>query len=173
MPNLYAQNQCEACQIRPRVEDQVVTHLRERISELEDENDNLRKLEETIRRNSYLFDVLLRASQEAILLVNPELTILRLIHSTLGYSENDLVGESVLAYIHPEDAHRLEVCLVDLLRNHAEARAIEIRGLGANGKWIRLAGHVTDMLDDPNVQAIVLNLRRIDGSPEPESPMAP
>jgi len=172
MPNLYAQNQCEACQIRPRAEDQVVTHLRERISELEDENDNLRKLEETIRRNSYLFDVLLRASQEAILLVNPELTILRLIHSTLGYSENDLVGESVLAYIHPEDAHRLEDCLVDLLRNHAEARAIEIRGLGANGKWIRLAGHVTDMLDDPNVQAIVLNLRRIDGSPEPDSPMA-
>lgn len=173
MPKLYTQNQCEACQIRPRAEDQVVSHLLERISELEDENDNLRKLEETIRRNSHLFDVLLRASQEAILLINPELTILRLIHSTLGYSENDLVGESVLAYIHPDDAHRLQDCLADLLRHHAEARAVEIRGLGANGKWIRLAGHLTDMLDDPNVQAIVVNLRRIDGSPGPEPPLAP
>lgn len=172
MPKLYARNQCEACQIRPRVEDQVVTHLRERISELEDENDNLRKLEETIRRNSYLFDVLLRASHEAILLVNPELTILRLIHSALGYSENDLVGQSVLAFIHPDDAHRLEDCLADLLRNHAEVRGIEIRGLAPDGKWIRLVGHITDMLDDPNVQAILLNLRRIDGSAEPESPMA-
>jgi PAS domain S-box-containing protein len=173
MPKLYAPNQCEACQIRPRAEDQVVTHLLERISELEDENDNLRKLEETIRRNSHLFDVLLRASHEAILLVNPEWTILRLIHSALGYSENDLVGESLLAFIHPDDAHRLEDCLVDLLRNHAETRAIEIRGLEPDGKWIWLAGHVTDLLDDPNVQAIVLNLRRVDKSSQPESPTAP
>ncbi len=172
MPKLYTQNQCEACQIRTRAEDQVVTHLLERISELEDENDNLRKLEETIRRNSHLFDVLLGASHEAILLVNPELTILRLIHSALGYSENDLVGESALAFIHPDDAHRLEDCLVDLLRNHADARGIEIRGLGPDGKWIWLAGHVTDMLDDPDVQAIVLNFRRVDKSSQPESPMA-
>lgn len=172
MPNLYARNQCEACQLRPQAEDQVVRHLLERISELEDENENLRKLEQTIRRNSYLFDVLLRASQEAILLVNPELTILRLIHSTLGYLEKDLLGESLLAFIHPDDAHRLEDCLADLLRDRAETRAIEMRGLGADGKWIWLAGHVTDMLDDPNVQAVVLNMRRIDKSSEPAGPMA-
>jgi PAS domain S-box-containing protein len=172
MPKLYARNQCETCLLRPRAEDQVVARLRERISELEDENDNLRKLEHTIGRNSYLFDVLLRASHEAILLVNPELTILRLIHSALGYSEKDLLGESVLTFIHPEDAYRLEDCLVELLRNRAGTCAIEMRGLGADGRWTWLAGHVTDMLDDPNVQAVVLNMRRIDKSSQPAPSLA-
>ena len=68
MPNLYREKDCEACPIRRRAEEQVVAHLLERISELEDENMNLRKLEETIQRNVHLFDVVLRASHDAILL---------------------------------------------------------------------------------------------------------
>lgn len=170
MSNLYARNQCEACQFPQRSEDQVVAHLLERISELEEENDNLRKLEETIRRNSYLFDMLLRGSREAILLLNPELTILRLVHSTLGYSEKDLLGQPVLAFIHPDDAHVLEDCCSNLLRSRVGTGAIEMRGLGADGKWVGLGGHATDLLDDPNVQAIVLNLRRI---AEPRQLIAP
>ena len=170
MSNLYARNQCEACQISQRQEDQVVAHLLGRISELEEENDNLRKLEETIRRNSYLFDTLLRGSHEAILLLNPEMTILRLVHSALGYSERDLLGQPVLAFIHPEDAQLLEDCRSNLLSGRAVARAIEMRGLNADGKWVWLGGYVTDLLDDPNVQAIVLNLRRI---AEPSPPVAP
>ena len=170
MSNLYARNQCEACQFPQRLEDQVVAHLLERISELEEENDNLRKLEETIRRNSYLFDMLLRGSREAILLLNPELTILRLVHSALGYSERDLLGQPVVAFIHPDDAHLLEKCCSDLVRSRAGAHAIEMRALGADGKWVWLGGYVTDMLDDPNVQGIVLNLGRI---AEPCRPIAP
>jgi len=170
MSNLYARNQCEACQFPQRLEDQVVAHLRERISELEEENDNLRKLEETIRNNSHLFDMLLRGSREAILLLNPELTILRLVHSTLGYSEGDLLGQPVLAFIHPDDAQLLGDCCSNLLRSQVGTHTIEMRGLGADGKWVWLGGYVTDMLDDPNVQAIVLNLRRI---AEPFPPVAP
>ncbi|HTS49423.1 MAG TPA: PAS domain-containing protein [Bryobacteraceae bacterium] len=172
MSNLYARNQCEACQFPQRPDDQVVAHLLERISELEEENDNLRKLEETLRRNSYLFDMLLRGSREAILLLNPELTILRLVHSTLGYSARDLLGQPVLAFIHPDDAHLLEACCSDLLKSRAAARTIEMRGLGADGSWVWLEGYVTDMLDDPNVQAIVLNLRRIGESRQRIAPPA-
>ncbi len=170
MPNLYPKAQCEACQFPPRAEDQVVAHLLERISELEDENDNLRKLEATILRNSHLFDVLLRASQEGILLLSPDLTILRLIHSALGYSEKDLLGESVLALIHSSDAPLLEKCCSNLLSGHGEPPPVEIRTLSPDGKWIWLAAHVTDMLDDPMVQAIVLNARRLDKPSEPVRP---
>ncbi len=161
MSKLYARNQCEACQFPQRPEDQVVAHLLERISELEEQNDNLRKLEETIRRNNYLFDMLLRGSREAILLLNPELTILRLVHSALGYSERDLLGQPVLAFVHPDDAHLFEDCCSNLLTSRVGTQTIEMRGLHADGRWIWLAGNVTDLLDDPNVQAIVLNLRRI------------
>ena len=169
MPKLYPQNQCEACLFRPVMEDQMAAHFLERISELESENENLRKLEGTIRRNSHLFDVLLRASHEAILLLSPELTIVRLIHSTLGYSEKNLLGVSVLAFIHSDDANLLEDSCANLLRSRAGKCAIELRALGPDGKWTWLAGELTDMLDDSNVQAIVMNMHRIDKPTEPAS----
>lgn len=158
MSSLYARNECEACQVRPRVEDLVVAHLRERISELEHENENLRKLDQALHRNSYVFDVLLRASEEGILLLSPEWTILRVIHSALGYAQRDLVGQSLLAVIHPDDVERMQNCSADT--------NIDFRALDPNRKWIWLRGYVTDMLDDPNVQAIVLNSWRI----KPPSP---
>jgi PAS domain S-box-containing protein len=166
MPNLYTLNQCEGCQFLPYREDPVLAHLLERISELEEENHNLRNLEETIRRNGHLFDVLLRGSQEAILLLNPELSIVRLIHSTLGYSEHELRGQPLLAFVHPKDAPRVEDYCFSLL-NGRDPGCIEMRGLSAAGQWIWLTGHFTDMLDDAQVQAIVVNLWRADKPPEP------
>lgn len=167
MPNLYTLHHCEGCQFVPYREDPVIAHLLERISELEEQNENLRNLEETIRRNGHLFDVLLRASQEAILLINPELSILRLVHSTLGYSEQELLGQSLLAFVHPKDAHRVEHYCLSVLNGCAPARAVELRGLSPTGQWIWLTGHFTDMLSDASVQAIVVNLRRTDKPPEP------
>jgi len=170
MPNFYARNECEACQVRPRAEDQVVAHLLERISELEQENDNLRKLEQTIRRNIYLFDALLRASKEGIMLLTPELTILRVIHSALGYAERDLLGEPLLSFIHPDDAGSLRESWSKLVTGVRGTGIIDFRALAPDGSWNWLRGHATDMLDDPNVHAIVLNMRRIDKTSEPAPP---
>ena len=172
MPNLYALNQCEGCQFRPQREDSVLAHLLDRISELEEENENLRKLEETIRRNGHIFDLLLRGSQEAIVLLNPELSILRLVHSTLGYSEQELLGQPLLAFVHPQDASRVEDYCLNLLHGDASTGAIELRALSPNGQWIWMAGRFTDMLDEPSVQAIVANVWRLHRPPEPVLPPA-
>lgn len=161
MLNLCPENDCEACPIRRRTEEQVVAHLLERISELEYENMNLRKLEETIQRNIHLFDVVLTASHDAILLANAELTIVRLIHSSLGYREEDLLGKPLLGFVHPDDAHWLEEHCSNLLRCRMEPRTIEMRCLNRDGQWIWQEARVTDMLDDPDVQAIVLNFSPI------------
>jgi PAS domain S-box-containing protein len=95
-----------------------------------------------------------------------------LVHSALGYSETDLLGQPVLAFIHPDDAHLLEDGCSNLLRSCAAGHSIEMRGLNADGKWVWLDGCITDMLDDPNVQAIVLNLRRIAKPCQPVAPAA-
>ena len=167
MLDLRSQDQCEACQLPSSAEGPLVAQLLDRISELEDENANLRKFEETIHRNIHLFDALLRGSHEAILLLSPALTIVRLVHSTLGYAEEDLLGESVLGFIHPDDAHLLEDCCANFLQGARQTGFLELRGLGVEGNWIWLQGQMTDMLDDPDVQAIVLNLGRVSRADEP------
>jgi len=171
MSNFYARNECEACQLRPRAEDEVVVYLRERVSALEDENQSLRKLGETVQRNSYIFHILLRASEEGVLLVNPELRVLRLVHSTLGYAEKDLLGASLDAIVHPDDVERVRDCCSRLMSS-ARNSALELRALTPDGRWIWLRADLTGMLDDPNIQAIVLKMRRIDKPSEPVLPAA-
>src|SRR6202042_984848 len=85
-----------------------MAQLLERISELEHENANLQKLDAAIRANNHRFEAILRASREAIMLISPALTVVRLIHSMLGYAERDVLGQSVLTFVHPEDAPNLE-----------------------------------------------------------------
>ena len=140
-----------------------IAQLLERISELEEENSHLRRLEEIIRANNHLFDALLRSIHEGILLLNPRLVIVRLIRSMLDYSEKDVLGQSVLAYLHPDDAPRFERACASLLSGQAKIGVAEARALGPGGSWVWVEAHMTDLLDDPNVQAIVVNLRRLSG----------
>jgi PAS domain-containing protein len=158
VPN-HTQNHCQACQ--HCVEEPQIPELLERISELEDENVNLRKLEEIIQNNTYLFEALLRASHEAILLLSPELTILRLIHSALGYSEKDVLGQSLLTFLHPDDVRRVEQACAGLISGSNKTCLVECRALGPRSTWVWEEFQMTDMLDDPCVQALVFNVRRI------------
>jgi len=143
------------------LEQPTITELLERISELEDENANLKRLEEAIQRNTHLFEALLRASREGILLLSPALTVLRMIRSSVGYSEKDLLGQSLLTFLHPDDAGRFEQACAGLLNGSSKICALECRALGPGGQWIWLEFQMTDMLDDPNVHAIVVNIQRL------------
>jgi PAS domain S-box-containing protein len=135
--------------------------LRERISELEAENANLRQLDETVRRNARLVQALLDKSQEGILLLTPQMTFLRMIHSVLGNTNQSVAGQSALVSIHPEDHGIFCEAFSRLLSNPSQAITFECRGWNTDGHWRWLEIEMTDMLDDPDVQAIVLNARDI------------
>lgn len=148
---------------RAAIEEQPSSRLLERISELEEENANLRRLEETIHANNRFFEALLRSGHEGIILLNPSLVIVRLIHSTLGYSEKDVLGHPVLAFIHPDDVSRFEESCAHLISGHTKTEVVQTRALGPGHEWIWVEAALTDLLDDPHVQAIVLNFRKITG----------
>jgi PAS domain S-box-containing protein len=142
-------------------EEAMVQQLRERIAELEAENANLRQLDETVRRNVRLFQALLRNSQDGFLLVTPQMTFLRMIHSVLGNSDQDVVGRPVLSIVHPDDHVQVSEAFSRLLSDPAKTVTCECRACDKNGDWCWLEVEMTDMLDDPDVQAIVLNNRNI------------
>ncbi len=68
------------------------------------------------------------------MLVTPQMTFLRLIHSGLWNTDHEFAGRPVPSNIHPGDK---------------------------NGDWYWMEVEMTDMLDDPDVRAIVLNNRNI------------
>nr|AER58203.1 diguanylate cyclase/phosphodiesterase with PAS/PAC sensor [uncultured Acidobacteriota bacterium] len=136
---------------------QTVEQLRDRISELELENSSLRRLEETIRKNSRLFEALLEKCQEGIGLITPDLMVLRLIHSLAGYEEVDVSGQPFLSLIHPDDASCFQEAFSTLLSAPAKGGTCEFRFKKKDGNWTWVECQMTDMSDDPDVQAILMN----------------
>jgi hypothetical protein len=65
------------------------------------------ELQETIRRHARVFEALLCRCHEGIVLVTPEMNLLRLVHPVIGHSAPEWVGSSVLSFIHPDDAASL------------------------------------------------------------------
>jgi PAS domain-containing protein len=139
-------------------ETQTMDRLRDRIANLEEENARHRRLEETIQRNARLFDAILQKCNEGILLISPDLIVLRLVHSSAGYQEVEVVGQSALSVIHPDDAGYFQASISQLLSAQAECACCEFRLKTAQG-WTWMSCEMTDMLDDPDVQAILLNAR--------------
>src|ERR1022692_1047787 len=138
-----------------------ILQLRERIAELEAKNASLRQLEETVRRNARLVDALFNKSHDGFLLITPQMTFLRAVHSVLGNTDENLAGRPVLTKIHPDDRAQFTKAFSHLLSNPSEAVTIECRVGNQNGEWRWMEVEMTDMLDDPDVQAIVLNNRDI------------
>jgi hypothetical protein len=70
----------------------MVRQLRERIDVLEGENANFHQLDETLARNTRMVQAVLRKSHEGFLLVTPQMTVLKTIHSVLGYNAKTAIG---------------------------------------------------------------------------------
>ncbi len=134
-----------------------IERLTSRISELEQENANLRRLDESIRRNTAMFEAMMANSSAGIALMGPDRRIVKIVRAAMGFGRNDLVGLPVETLIHPEDQEILVDCYEQLLRGSAKSVEFEGRLWRPDGSLGWVVAKFTDMLDDPNVQAIVCN----------------
>ncbi len=142
-----------------------VQRLLDRISDLEQELWNTRRLHETIERNNRMFEALLASSQDGIALTRLDGILIRVIRSVAGWNPAELAGVPVFRLIHPEDVDRMRDCYRQIAEKRVAKMSHEVRLLRPDGSSIRVANTVTDMLDDPAVQAIVHNYGSIGGRP--------
>jgi PAS domain S-box-containing protein len=134
--------------------------LLERISELEQEVWNLQDLRLTIERNSHLFEALLEASNDGITLTRHDGTVIRVVRSIFG-NTSSLAGLPVFEIIHPEDRLLLREYYRRINEEGVRQLEREIRAITPEGGVIWVSVTIRDMLDDPAVQAFVLNYRDI------------
>jgi PAS domain S-box-containing protein len=77
-----------------------------------------------------------------------------------GFEPCELEGQSVFDWIHPDDIPEVKDAFQRVLR-HGPPKGIEYRWRTKNGGWLWVESRGVNLLDDPNVQAIVVTTRDI------------
>ena len=80
---------------------------------------------------------------------------------TLGQEEDELLHQSVLDTVHPEDRAAAADFVAWLAQHPGEMRSIEFRRKRKDGEWRLLSAVGKNLVNDPSVAGIVVNARDI------------
>jgi PAS domain S-box-containing protein len=130
----------------------------------------LKQAHAALRRGEALFRALVEHSSDAIVLLADDGTIQYASPSAqrvLGLSPAALAGCSILDLVHAED-QPAALDLISTRRAPGDAGRIEARLRSGRGGWIWAEVVAQDLLDEPDVNAIVLNARDITARREAE-----
>ena len=123
-----------------------------------------RRAQDELERREQRFRALVEKSWSGVVLLDQSLAFSYAGASTdrlLGYGERDLLGASILGFVHPRERHTARQLFADLLEAPNREFQGEIRFLHKNGTWVWLEGFAQNLLHDPSVGAIIVNYRDI------------
>ena len=110
------------------------------------------------------FRALIETSADGIALFDRDETIRYLSPSAsriLGYASDAPAGLSFSAFIHPDDLQSFKNTFADIRRTPFVSWPVELRYYHRDGSWRWMEAILTNLLEEPNVQAIVGNYRDI------------
>jgi diguanylate cyclase (GGDEF)-like protein/PAS domain S-box-containing protein len=123
-----------------------------------------RRAQDELERREQRFRALVEKSWSGVVLLDQSLAFSYAGASTdrlLGYSESDLLGASILGFVHPRERHTARQLFADLLEAPNREFQGELRFLHKSGTWVWLEGFAQNLLHDPSVGAIIVNYRDI------------
>jgi PAS domain S-box-containing protein len=121
-------------------------------------------LEASATNNDRWFRALIEHSSEVIALLTPEGTVLYTspsIERVLGYTPQECMAKSACAVIHPDDSVSLGHTFQHLLAIPGLVNTHQFRCRHKDGTWRWVEATMTNLLQDPDVQALVTNVRDI------------
>ena len=99
--------------------------------------------------------IMLRSPEGQIYYASPSVT------TVLNRSNRELLDTSAHDLIHPEDMPGLTKQIASILATPGAFIFIRQRYLHKNGHWVWCEGHITNMLHEPGINALVSNFRDI------------
>jgi two-component system cell cycle sensor histidine kinase/response regulator CckA len=111
-----------------------------------------------------LFHLLVQNSSDAIIMVDASGAILFASESATrigGYSLEQRVGRSALEHIHPDDVAATRAGFEECVRRPGVPVTGEFRARHKDGGWIHIESIGVNRLNDPTVNAIVINYRDV------------
>jgi two-component system, cell cycle sensor histidine kinase and response regulator CckA len=123
-----------------------------------------KQAEEALRRSERLYQAVLKSSPDFWSVLQRDGTY-QLVSSSasgvVGWSGEELLGESAFANVHPEDRERVQKVFRELRDEVAGSRHLGYRFRHKDGTWRILDTFARNLLDDPDVRGIVLNRRDV------------
>jgi PAS domain S-box-containing protein len=123
-----------------------------------------KRAEGELRRSEQQFRALIENAQDAIVIVNPDATV-RYESSSMerltGRKTKGRIGKNALDFCHPDDITYVMGDFIQLLENQVPMVHTDIRYKHRNGRWRTFEVVATNLIDNPAVGGIVLNLRDI------------
>ena len=123
-----------------------------------------KQAEETIRHNEKRFRTLIENGRDNISLLAVDGTLLWESPATirsLGYAQDEFLGHNIFELMHPDDLQWISELYAKLIQEPGSRRDGDFRLRHRDGSWRWNEATVTNMLNEPGVNAIVANYRDI------------
>ena len=123
-----------------------------------------KQVREALLDSEQQFRALIENAQDAIVIVNPDITIRYespSMERMTGREAKDRIGKNPFDFCHPDDITKVAEAFIQSLENKIAIVHTELRLQHKNGRWLNFEVIGTNLIDDPAVGGIVLNLREI------------
>ena len=118
--------------------------------------------EEKLQISERRFRRMMERSSDIISLLDADGNIQNIMDSVtkvLGYDKTELIGLSVFDFIHTDDLPTAKSVFKSLIRSTQSYETVEVRFRHKNGEFVWIETTLSNMLDDPDIGAIVSNSR--------------
>jgi PAS domain S-box-containing protein len=123
-----------------------------------------RQMEQELRSSEERFRSMVQNSNDIITILDGKGIVLYeslSLKRVLGYETEEVLGQSALMMVHPEDEPVAEAFMARLLQSPQENFDVELRYKHKDGSWRLLEVTARNFLDDPNIAGVVVNSRDI------------
>ncbi len=123
-----------------------------------------RKIAEDLKHTEHRLRSMLEHSWGIIVLVDRDGTAKYFsssVQNILGYTPEELIGHKYDTSIHPDSLDVVTTCMTRLLNTPGGMEAWEAQVRHKDGHWVWIDNVATNLLDNPDVEAVVVNSRDV------------
>ena len=131
---------------------------------LEALKNRIQELEDLLRQSENRFRLLLKNSSDIQVIIDEkgvERYVSESVEVMTGFPPEAFMGKSGFEFIHPEDIPGLVAAFEELKRGKSDSVSAEYRHMKKDGSWLTLEGIGNNLLDDPAIKGVVLNVRDV------------
>ncbi|MBI5842502.1 MAG: PAS domain S-box protein [Chloroflexi bacterium] len=126
--------------------------------------DERKQAEETLRASEKRFRTLIENGLDDISLLTADGTLIwesPSVIRNLAYAPNEFLGRNIFELMHPDDLEQNQNLYAELIQKPASRQSGTFRLRHSDGTWRWVEAIASNMLNEPSVQAIVINYRDI------------
>ena len=131
----------------------------------------VKSLEKALAESENRFRVLLKNSSDIQVIVDErgvERYVSESVEAVTGYPPGEYLGKSGFVFSHPDDVEVLKRSFQTLRERKSESVRAEYRHRKKDGSWLHLEAVGMNLLDDPAIRGLVLNVRDVTREREAE-----